>query len=174
MFREGLVSDYFRVLQIVFPMQDPAPFQELSALETRDISREWGGAEKVLPWAGPLLLSWAGLLGPRELMASGQRCRETALPRSSSSAEHSREESTACRHRGETSEAERGYRQPRVGNCVEFTGGAIFAALNTVSLGLQGTSWRDVLELAHPMAGMEEKGVLQIRAFLLHHQRDRT
>ena len=61
-----------------------------------------------------------------------------------------------------------------MGNCVEFTGGEIFAALNTVSLWLQGTSWRDVLELAHPMASMEEKDVLQIRAFLLHHQRDRT
>ena len=46
MFREGLVSDYFRVLQIVFPMQDPAAFQELSALETRDISREWGGCRE--------------------------------------------------------------------------------------------------------------------------------
>ena len=58
------------------------------------------GAEQVLPWAGPLLLSWAGLLGQRELMASGQRCRETALPRS-------RAGGTACRHREETCKAER-------------------------------------------------------------------
>jgi len=29
-------------------------------------------------------------------MASGQRCRETAVPRSSSSAKHSRAEGTAC------------------------------------------------------------------------------
>ena len=33
-------------------------------------------------------------------MASGQRCRETALPRSSSSAKRSRAEGTACRHQG--------------------------------------------------------------------------
>ena len=66
------------------------------------------GAEKVTPWAGPLLLSWAGLLGRRELMASRQRCRETALPRSSSSAKRSRAEGTACRHRGERSKVERG------------------------------------------------------------------
>ena len=58
------------------------------------------GAEKVLPWAGPVLLSWAGLLGWRELMASGQRCRETALPRS-------RAGGTACRHCEEMCEAER-------------------------------------------------------------------
>jgi len=61
----------------------------------------------VLPWAGPLLLSWAGLLGWRELMTSGQHCRETALPRSSSSAKCSRADGTACRHRGERSEVER-------------------------------------------------------------------
>ena len=74
----------------------------------RDTWREPRGAEKVVPWAGPLLLSWAGLLGWRELMASGQRCRETALPRSSSSAKGSRAEGTACRHRGERSGEERG------------------------------------------------------------------
>ena len=45
--------------------------------------------------AGPLRLSWAGLLAWRELVASGQRCRETALPRSSSSAKRSRAEGTA-------------------------------------------------------------------------------
>ena len=66
------------------------------------------GVIKMPPWAGPVLLSWAGLLGWRELMASGQQCRETALPRSSSSAKRSRAEGTACRHRGESSEAERG------------------------------------------------------------------
>ena len=90
------------------PCRTLLPFRSCQLWRPRDISREWGGAEKVLPWSAPLLLSWAGLLGRRELMASGQRCRETALPRSSSSAEHSRAESTACRHRGETSEAERG------------------------------------------------------------------
>ena len=74
----------------------------------RDTWREPRGAEKVVPWAGPLLLSWAGLLGWRELLASGQHCRETALPRSSSSAKHSRAEGTACRHQRERSEAERG------------------------------------------------------------------
>ena len=66
------------------------------------------GAEKVMPWAGPLLLSWAGLLGWRQLLASGQCLRETALPRSGSSAKCSRAEGTACRHPGEMSEAERG------------------------------------------------------------------
>ena len=64
--------------------------------------------EKVLPWAGPLLLSWAGLLGWRELMAIRQCCRETALPRSISSAKHSGAEGTVCRQRGERSEAKRG------------------------------------------------------------------
>jgi len=48
--------------------------------------------EKVLPWAGPLLLSWAGLLGWRELMATRQHCRETAVPRSIFSAKPSRAE----------------------------------------------------------------------------------
>ena len=33
--------------------------------------------------AGPLLLSWAGVLGQREIMASRQHCRETALPKNS-------------------------------------------------------------------------------------------
>jgi len=51
----------------------------------------------VLPSDGPVLLSWTGLLGLRELMATGQHCRETALPRSSSSAKPSRAEGTACR-----------------------------------------------------------------------------
>jgi len=69
-------------------------------------SPEW--LKKVLPCAGALLLSWAGLLGWRELKASGQHCRETAVPRSSSSAKPSRAEGTACRQRGERSEAERG------------------------------------------------------------------
>jgi len=40
--------------------------------------------------AGPLLLSWAGVLGQREIMASRQHCRETALPKNSWSAKHSR------------------------------------------------------------------------------------
>ena len=50
-----------------------------------------------MPWVGPLLLSWAGLLAWRELMASGQCCRETAVPRSSSSAKRSGAEGTACK-----------------------------------------------------------------------------
>jgi len=40
-------------------------------------------------------------------MATGKHFKETALPRSSSSAKHSRAAGTACRHRGERSEAER-------------------------------------------------------------------
>jgi len=40
-------------------------------------------------------------------MASGQRCRETALPRSSSSAKPSRAEGTACRNQ----EQRRGVRE---------------------------------------------------------------
>ena len=62
----------------------------------------------MVPWAGPVLLSWAGLLGWREITAGEEHCRETALPRSSSSAKQSRAEGTACRQRGERSEAERG------------------------------------------------------------------
>ena len=51
-------------------------------------------------------------------MAAGKHFKETALPRSSSSAKHSRAEGTACRHRGERSETERfkavwGGRMPR-------------------------------------------------------------
>jgi len=38
----------------------------------------------------PLLLIWAGLLGQGELLARGPWCRETALPRSSSSAQRRR------------------------------------------------------------------------------------
>jgi len=60
-----------------------------------------------MPWVGPLLLSWAGLLAWRELMASGQCCRETAVPRSSSSAKPSRAEGTACRNQ----EQRRGVRE---------------------------------------------------------------
>jgi len=87
---------------------------DLSLLHSRfprspwDTPREPRGAEKVLPWAGPLLLSWTGLLGWRQIMASGQCCRETAVPRSSFSAKHSRAEATACRQQGQRSEAERG------------------------------------------------------------------
>ena len=53
MFREGLVSDYFRVLQIVFPMQDPAAFQELSALETQGHLQGVGGCREsaALGWS---------------------------------------------------------------------------------------------------------------------------
>ena len=77
-------------------------FNFLSLSEVHGVStKSTRGVIKMPPWAGPLLLSWAGLLGWRELMASGQRCRETALPRSSSSAKRSRAEGTACRHRGD-------------------------------------------------------------------------
>ena len=89
----GIIRDCFSLFHRRFPWSP------------RDSWREPRGG-KVTPWAGPLLLSWAGLLGRRELMASRQRCRETALPRSSSSAKRSRAEGTACRHRGE-SKAER-------------------------------------------------------------------
>ena len=60
--------------------------------------------------------SWEG---GRELTASGQHCRETALPRSSSSAKRSRAEGTACRHRGERSEAEKGLKAVRSGGSAE-------------------------------------------------------
>ena len=77
------MSDDFSLLHGSFPRSP------------RDTSREPRRAEKVVPWAGPLLLSWAGLLGWRELMSSGQCCRGTAVQRSSSSAKHSRAEGTA-------------------------------------------------------------------------------
>jgi len=32
-----------------------------------------------MPWGGPLLLSWAGLLGWREMMATKQCCKKTQL-----------------------------------------------------------------------------------------------
>jgi len=64
----------------------------------KDTWREPRGAEKEMPWAGPLLLSWAVLLGWREIMAFKQCCRETSLARSSSSDKHNRAEGTACRH----------------------------------------------------------------------------
>ena len=84
-------------------------FNFLSLSEVHGVgTKPTRGVIKMPPWAGPLLLSWAGLLGWRELMASRQRCRETALPRSSSSAKRSRAEGTACRHRGETFKKERG------------------------------------------------------------------
>jgi len=44
------------------------------------------------------MLSWSGLLGLRELMATGKHFRETAVLRTSSSAKPSRAEGTACRH----------------------------------------------------------------------------
>ena len=52
-----------------------------------------------MPWAGAVLLSWAGLVGQRELVARGPWCRETAVPRSSSSAQCSRKETQRHRHR---------------------------------------------------------------------------
>ena len=46
----------------------------------------------------PLLLSWAGLLGHRELIQVGRaEGRETAVPRSSSSVQHSRAGGMICR-----------------------------------------------------------------------------
>jgi len=33
--------------------------------------------EKVLPWAGPVLLSWAGLLGRMEIMATNKHCKDS-------------------------------------------------------------------------------------------------
>ena len=33
-----------------------------------------------MPWAGPLLLSWAGLLGWRELMAAGRAAERQLCP----------------------------------------------------------------------------------------------
>ena len=118
------------------PQQDPLRLQETSELASDfDILRSFfsflsvsevhglgtkptGGVIK-MPWAGPLLPGCAGLLGGRELTASGQHCRETALPRSSSSAKRSRAEGTACRHRGERSEAEKGLKAVRSGGSAE-------------------------------------------------------
>ena len=46
----------------------------------------------------PLLLSWTGLLGHRELIQVGRaEGRETAVPRSSSSVQHSRAGCVICR-----------------------------------------------------------------------------
>jgi len=73
----------------------------------KDTSRE-SRVGKVVPWADPLLLSWAELWGWREFMARGKHFKEAAVPRSSSSAKPSRAEGTARRQRGERREAERG------------------------------------------------------------------
>jgi len=48
-------------------------------------------------------------------MAAKKHCRETAVSRSSSSAKPSRAEGSACRHQGERSEVEAGYRQSGLG-----------------------------------------------------------
>ena len=106
--QRGTVSDDFSLCQPTLPRRDPDAFEKLQPWSPRDICRECGRAEKVLPWAGPLLLSCSRLLGWRELMTSGQHCRETSLARSSSSAKRSRAEGTACRHRGERREEKRG------------------------------------------------------------------
>ena len=118
------------------PQQDPLRLQEtlelasdfdflrsfftfLSVSEVHGLGTKPTGGVIKMPWAGPLLPGCAGLLGHRELMASGQHCRETALPRSSSSAKRSRAEGTACRHRGERSEAEKGLKAVRSGGSAE-------------------------------------------------------
>ena len=97
MFREGLVSDYFRVLQIVFPMQDPAAFQELSALETRDISRKWGGCREsvALGWSSAAELGWApgteGAHGKRAALQRDSSAQEQLLCRAQQGGEHCRQ-----------------------------------------------------------------------------------
>lgn len=64
-----------------------------------------------MTWAGPVLLIWAGLLGQRGLLARGPWFRETALPRSSSSAQHSRAGGSDHRCHRERIEGERAWRQ---------------------------------------------------------------
>ena len=82
-------------------------FDFLAASEVHGLGLEPTRGVIKTPWAGPLRLSWAGLLGWRELTASGQRCRETALPGSSSSAKRSRAEGTARVSQGDEQGRER-------------------------------------------------------------------
>ena len=66
----------------------------LSGSEVHGLGTKPKRGDIKMPWAGPLLLSWSRLLGWKELMATGLHCRETALPRSSSSAKRSRAKGT--------------------------------------------------------------------------------
>jgi len=65
----------------------------------------------------PLLLIWAGLLGQGELLARGPWCRETPLPRSSSSAQRRRAGGSDRSWHKERREGERAWRQLGVGGC---------------------------------------------------------
>lgn len=86
-----------------------------------------------VPWAGAVLLSWAGLVGQRKLVARGPWCRETAVPRSSSSAQ--------CSRAGGSDRRDRVLKgRQRVAGCTELTGGEHFPALNLVSLWLEGNA----------------------------------
>jgi len=85
------VSTVFREGQSVFALSASKCFaQERPCCLPGAVSLEpqsheqgaWWGAEQGRPWAGPLLLSWAGLLGPRG--APGKRA---ALQRDSSAQE---------------------------------------------------------------------------------------
>lgn len=88
--QRGAERDCVALLPSRCPTRDSAAFRSHQPCSPRDVSRDARGAEQVAPWAEPLLLSWAGLLGQRELLTRGTRCRETALPMSSSSAQRRR------------------------------------------------------------------------------------
>ena len=64
------------ITSVDFKVRSPGvtlqPFRSCQPHSHRDLSRETSDVEKVVPWVGPLLLSWAGLLGQEELMASGK------------------------------------------------------------------------------------------------------
>lgn len=79
-----------------------------SVPEVHELITKATGEVIPLPWAGALLLSWARLLGQRELPARGPWCRETALPRRSSSAQCSRAGGSHHRWHRERTEGERG------------------------------------------------------------------
>ena len=92
-------------------------FHLLSVPEVRGLITKASRGVIAMPWAGPVLLSWAGLLGQRELLARGPWCRETAVPRSSSSAQHSRAGGSERRGHGDSRGGERPWRQLAVGGC---------------------------------------------------------
>ena len=69
------------------------PLRSCSLWRPRDISGEMSGEEKKTSSAADL--GWAP--GTQGAPTSGQCCRETAVPRSSSSAQHSRAGGVICR-----------------------------------------------------------------------------
>ena len=110
--QRGAERDCVGLLPSRCPRRDCAACRSHQPCSPRDVSRDARGAEQATPWAEPLLLSWAGLLGHRELMASEQSCRETALPRSSSLIGLG---ALPAGDKGRGENRERGERQRRVG-----------------------------------------------------------